>query len=186
LFCARCGQQIPDATEICPLCGREAFIRLDPPPAAPAALPQIQSPSLALPMVQDPSGVGGWLFFYCLTLTVLVPAYVLIDFSSRPYRYANPDNLINVARIIYGVVVGISLWTRRRSSLLLLKVNFILIAALLGLYSLSMIASALREHSSVFQAPQFSVIAYSAGFTLLWFAYFRKSARVRNTYGANL
>ena len=149
-------------------------------------MPQTQLPSLALPTVQGPSGVGGWLFFYCLTLTVLAPAYILIDFSSGPGRYANSGNLINVARIVYGVVVGISLWTRRRSSLLLLKVNFILIAALLGLYTLSMIASTLRERSSVLQAPQFPVIAYSAGFTLLWFAYFRKSVRVRNTYGANL
>jgi Protein of unknown function (DUF2569) len=147
---------------------------------------QIQLPSLALPVVHGPSGVGGWLFLYCLTLTVLAPAYVLIDFSSRPYRYANPDSLINVVRIIYGVVVGIALWRQHQRALLLLKVNFILIAALLALYSLSMIAFALHEHSSVFQTPQFSAIAYSAGFALLWFAYFRRSVRVRNTYGANL
>ncbi len=30
LFCARCGEQIPDATEICQLCGQETTLKLGP------------------------------------------------------------------------------------------------------------------------------------------------------------
>jgi len=186
LFCTRCGQQIPDATEICPLCGREASLRLDPPPPAPVTAPQFHLPAPLAPIVHGPNGVKGWLLVYCLTLTMLGPAFVVINFSAEPSRFTNPSGLMETIRIAYGMVVGILLWTRRPISLLLLKVYFIIIAAQFALFSLDMVALSLRQHSSVFLAPTFPALAIGAGITLLWFAYFRKSVRVRNTFGANL
>ena len=185
MFCTRCGQQIPDATEICPLCGREASLRLDPPPPAPVTAPHYLPAPLA-PVVQGPNGVWGWLLLYCVTLTVLAPAYILISFSVRPLLFTNPYVLMNAARIAYGMVVGILLWSRRPVSLLFLKAYFILLAADILLLGLDMVALALRRHSSIFLAPGFPTLASSAGIALLWFAYFRKSVRIRNTFGANL
>ena len=185
MFCTRCGQQIPDATEICPLCGREASIRLDPPPPPPVTNPQFHLLPLA-PIVRGPNGVGGWLLVYCLTLTMLAPGYILIQLSIAPIRFTNIYVLADAVRIAYGMVVGILLWTRRPISLLFLKVYFIIIAAQFLLYSLDMVAFSLRQHSSIFLAPAFPALAIGAGITLLWFAYFRKSVRVRNTFGANL
>jgi hypothetical protein len=117
---------------------------------------------------------------------MLAPGYILIQLSIAPIRFTNVYVLADAVRIAYGMVVGILLWTRRPISLLLLKVYFIIIAAQLLLYSMDMVAFSLRRHSSIFLAPAFPALAIGAGITLLWFAYFRKSVRVRNTFGANL
>src|SRR5215475_3862915 len=89
MFCARCGQQIPDASEICPLCGREASLKIDSPPAtsstltgAAAAPGQIQCPgepkTIGPPIRQpDLKGVGGWLLFFCISITFLTPLIML-------------------------------------------------------------------------------------------------------------
>src|SRR5262249_25316927 len=89
MFCARCGQQIPDSSEICPLCGREAALKIDPPPVAPTSPPtaavspaQIQwqddLAAIGLP-ARKPAlrGVGGWLLVFCVLLTLVNPAVVV-------------------------------------------------------------------------------------------------------------
>jgi len=63
MFCARCGGQIADTAEICPLCGREASLRIEPPPPlpGPALQPQYAVPVFAA--ITGPHGIGGWLLF---------------------------------------------------------------------------------------------------------------------------
>lgn len=192
MFCARCGQQIPDASELCPLCGRQATLELVPQPA-PAALAQPQFVlTSALPIAQGPSGVRGWLLFYCIALTILAPLSLtpLYVFYSVLHRYVyilrNIEALLNITRIMYGFVVGIFLWARRPVALALLKIYFIAVAAETLLFTLEAVNQSLRIHSSVFLGSRFSSLMISAGITLLWFIYFRKSVRVKNTYGANL
>jgi hypothetical protein len=46
--------------------------------------------------------------------------------------------------------------------------------------------AAMRTHQSIFLMPDFATVLQFTGFTLVWIAYFRKSVRVRNTYGSNL
>lgn len=191
MFCARCGQQIPDTSELCPLCGREANLVLVPQPApAASAQPQFALPSL--PIVQGPSGVGGWLLFYCISLTILAPLsltplYIRYSFAHRyVYILRNIEALFDIARIMYGFIVGIMLWTRRPVALALLKVYFVVVTAQTLLFMLEAVNLSLRIHSLVFLSSRFSLLMASAVITLLWFFYFRKSVRVKNTYGANL
>lgn len=186
MFCARCGQQIPDTSELCPLCGREANLVLIPqPPPAALAQPQFTLPSS--PIVHGPSGAGGWLLFYCISLTVLAPALVSLGyyFAIR-LRGINPEISLGIARVLYGIVVGIFLWLRRPVALALLRIYFIMVAAEILLLMLEAVSMSLRIHASVFLSSRFSSLMISAGITLLWFIYFHRSVRVKNTYGANL
>jgi len=183
MFCARCGEQIADGSEICPLCGREANLRIDPPAPIPA-LAQSQLVLPGLPKVSGPCGIGGWLQFFCVVLTVLGPASVLVQASSQT-RFYNPYYIIAYARVFYGAVVGIVLWMRRPVALALLKIYFIVVASTILLAALQIVAVALRTRLSIFLVPWFAP-ALQLGYTILWFAYFKRSVRVRNTYGANL
>jgi len=190
MFCARCGQQVPNATEICPLCGREASLRLVPQLAP--DIPWVSKASLPISTLSPgPSGVRGWLLFYCLGLTLLGPAYILIllyfvsRFSTVSYRLVTTHYFMDFLRVLFGLVVGIFLWMRRPGSLVLLKGYFIYIAAVTALFTLEAVSAMMRSRSSI-ASSRFTSILFSTGITLLWFLYFRRSVRVRNTYGANL
>lgn len=184
MFCARCGQQIPEASEICPLCGREATVKLIPVTEPIAREPRFSR--VPTPAIQGPSGVGGWLLFFCVSLVVLAPAFTLINLSRMAFSLQNLYYLANVAQVLYAAVVGGMLWTRRPGSFLFLRIYFVLVAAQIGLNAAEMFALALREYGSVWESDRFTRLLVGAGVALLWFAYFRKSVRVRNTYGANL
>lgn len=184
MFCARCGQRIPDASELCPLCGREATLALVPQPA-PAALAQPQFVLPSLPIIHGPKGVGGWLLFYCVSLTILSPVYLLLYFLVTPYRVVTIYLFFGILRGFWGIVVGIFLWMRRPVALFLLKGYFIYIAAGLLLNALEIVRAMMRTESWTLTGNRFAVLA-STGITVLWFLYFRRSVRVRNTYGANL
>jgi hypothetical protein len=101
-------------------------------------------------------------------------------------RGINSEISLDIVRVLYGMVVGIFLWTRRPVALALLKIYFIAIAAETLLFMLEIVDQSLRIHSSIFLSSRFSSLMASAGITLLWFIYFRRSVRVKNTYGANL
>jgi len=183
VFCARCGEQIPDASETCPLCGREASIHIDPP----APLPTVSHPgvtALTLPAITGPSGVGGWLLFFCIGLTIFAPLTILMRTSTGWHLLSR--YLVDDLRVLYGMVVGAALWLARPISLMLLRIYFIIAAGVAVLSVLNVVAAALRMHESLFLMPGFTRTLEYSGIIVLWFAYFRKSARVRNTYGSNL
>ncbi|HMC32367.1 MAG TPA: DUF2569 family protein [Candidatus Angelobacter sp.] len=94
--------------------------------------------------------------------------------------------MLQALRILYGAVMGVILWTGRAIALRMLRVYFIAVAVTLALSTLQMIAVSLRAHESIFLSDNFTATFSPIGFAILWFAYFRKSVRVRNTYGANL
>jgi len=183
VFCARCGEQIPDASEICPLCGKEASIHIDPPAPLPA-VPYPRATAQTLPVVIGPSGVGGWLLLFCVVLTILAPLPMLMR-ASTGWRFI-PRYLVDDLRVLYGIVVGGALWLKQPISLMLLRIYFIIAAGVAVLAVLNLIATALRMHESLFLTRGFTGALEYVGIMLLWFAYFRKSARVRNTYGSNL
>ena len=187
MFCARCGQQIPEASEVCPLCGRQTTLKLDPIPAPAPAPAQPRSPYafVTIPQNLGPSGVGGWLLFYCIGLSILTPLMGLAQFSIL-LHFLNYEYVLDFMRVIYGTVVGIVLWMKRPIAIFLLRIYFIVIAGTLLLGVLRLVALSLRTHTSIALVQGFTRVIAQIGFSILWFAYFRKSERVRNTYGANL
>jgi len=184
VFCARCGEQIPDASETCPICGREASIQIHPPAPLPA-VSHPRSAAVTLPVIVGPSGVGGWLLFFCIGLTIFAPLTILMQ-AAAGSRFSTAYMFYDV-RVLYGMVVGATLWLKQPISLMLLRVYFIIAGAAAGLGALSVVAAAIGTHASLFLlVPRFTGAFVPVGITVLWFAYFRKSARVRNTYGSNI
>jgi hypothetical protein len=184
MFCARCGEQIPDASQICPLCGREATLNVPPPPPLPAAAPavapaHIQWPDeprqIGPPMRRpDLKGVGGWLLFFCIARTVLSPLLTAIALADRGF------NMIDLAFTGFGVFVGIMVWTVNASAFVLLWIYFALSAALL-LLAIAAVALSGAPNPQILGRLFFALI-----FTILWFFYFQKSDRVQATFGKNL
>jgi Protein of unknown function (DUF2569) len=196
LFCARCGQQIPAAAETCPLCGQETTLKLEP-VAATTPAKSVPYDSVAIPQDLGHKNVGGWLLLYCLSLTFLGPILVIAPFFFFSFSRLHPGlvfrslirdsyYMIEVTRVLYGVVVGIALWMGRAIALQLLKVYFVFLAVDTLLNLLRLASIMLKVRATPFRSLQFYPLVLSTAFTILWFVYFRKSQRVRNTYGANL
>jgi uncharacterized protein DUF2569 len=188
LFCARCGQQIPDATEICPLCGREASIHLNPPPAAPAPMAapapaQIKWPNEAettMPPARQPRlrGVGGWLLVFCILLTVVAPLAVFVSAWRGGFE---ADDIVNIAWAAFGFVVGMMVWNVHRHAFVLLWIYFGLTVLI---FALAIISLALADEAA---EPRDSILLFrSLIYTVAWFVYFKKSDRVQATFGRNL
>lgn len=187
MFCARCGGQIPDISEMCPLCGREATLNLPPPPPLPAAAAapapaQIHWPDdprqSSVPKRRpDLEGVGGWLLLFCITRTVLTPLFILARLAGSGFA---PANIFDLAFTLFGVVVGIMIWTVSASAFVLLWIFFgvsalVLVLAIAGLFL-----------SGAPDPQQLGRLFWAVVFTILWFAYFKKSDRVQATFGRNL
>lgn len=190
MFCARCGQQIPDASEICPLCGREANLKVDPPPAMPAAAPaaaaapgQIHWPdepaTVGPPMRRpDLKGVGGWLLFFCISLTFLSPLFMAIRMWGGGF---GAGNMIDIAVAAFGVIVGIMVWTVNQRVFLLLWFFFGLLALLLVLALAGSFVGSQEQNPN-----EIIVLFRGLIYIIVWFLYFKKSDRVQATFGRNL
>ncbi|HET8889223.1 MAG TPA: hypothetical protein VFQ41_09990 [Candidatus Angelobacter sp.] len=122
--------------------------------------------------------------FFCISLAILGPLPILMR-ASTGWRFY-PRYLFDDLRMLYGIVVGATLWLKQPVALMLLRIYFILAAATAVMGVLNLVATALRLHESLFLMSGFTGAVEYVGIMLLWFAYFRKSARVRNTYGSNI
>lgn len=186
MFCARCGQQIAEGTEICPLCGREANFRVTSTPAgsgqAAAAAPARSVPSFS---TESPRGVRGWLLLFCLGVTVFGPAAFFVQVGNTSH-ILNPGYLLDFLRVMSGAVAGALLWTQNPVALKAVRVYFILLGVTVVVVLLSLVASGMKVGASVLMGPNFSNFTRLGINGCIWLAYFMKSERVRNTYGANL
>ena len=167
-----------------------------PPPGAYAAAQSREaSPRVDAPR---PNGVGGWLLFFCVSLTIVSPLYNLGQISmnweqSQPAFAQFPslktavmwENAGSVALVIYGFVVGCMIWGGNPKGPEIAK-KFLLIR-LFGFIGIEFIAVVLMGDmpsevvASVVSAAVSAVFANSIWFLIWWF-YFKKSKRVRNTY----
>ena len=125
-------------------------------------------------------GVWGWLLFFCLWLVLLSPALVLIFGSDGPLLL----NVISRLLVVFGVLVGTSLWSRYKHALGLLRVFFLVVFVKKLLWLVLLVMTSLRVAKNPFAAIVGSFVGI--GFTLLWIAYFHMSERVKATYGDNL
>jgi hypothetical protein len=185
MFCASCGSNIGPSTPFCPFCG--AKLRQS---AAAAGRLSLSSPEgiYAISPQEDLAGVWGWLLFFCVILTVIRPLLLAIDGFGGPWYLI----LLEWLGAVFGVVVGISLWSRAEYALKLLRFYFGVAFAfgLLGLIAsaIAFVIQGLKTETSGFVGSMGGFLLALARLTILalWFIYFRTSQRVKSTYGANL
>lgn len=151
---------------------------------------------------QEPSGIGGWLLFFILTMTVFGPASLIVAFL-RSYRHTievfgralHPyshylfyatEQLTGIALYAYAIFVGIQLWksrlgaiTRAKRFLLLFllyhAVDFVMAVNIVWLMDGPGALGRYLPHALVRQARY---LVYPA----VWYWYLLKSKRVRNTF----
>lgn len=167
-----------------------------PAPYNPYAPPTVGGAPLpaSYPSGTGPSGIGGWLLFYCISLTILAPLLSLFQAISTVQIAEKAPTLRNallvetggvILLMAGGIIVGILLWTRHRHALRIVKA--FLIGRLCAFVAIEIITLFLMQHlgSKVFEAGVTGAIGASireAIYFLIWWFYFKKSKRVANTF----
>jgi hypothetical protein len=115
---------------------------------------------------------------FCFLLTVLIPVFVMfMAWSAEP----GPDTASYIVWAGFGVAVGTMIWNLYRHSFVLLWIYFGITALLL----------AIRLADFIFVVPnrnfhEISLIFRSTIYWAAWFLYFKRSDRVKTTFGRNL
>jgi hypothetical protein len=187
MFCARCGQQIPEASIVCPLCGREATIHVPQQNYAQVDVAVVSAPQIAAgsskPIRKDLQGVGGWLLFFCIATTILTPLRVFNTFFTSPAApQFDAGTMVIAAIAVFGVIVGVTIWTRSALAIPLLRVFFLVMGGW-ALFNLSVLLAVGSR-----AVDELTVLAHvrTLIFVAVWAAYFHNSERVRATLGRNL
>ncbi|MBP8961976.1 MAG: DUF2569 family protein [Opitutaceae bacterium] len=169
------------------------------PPPIPNSAPSVVPGQPLIKSSDGPTGVGGWLVFFCVGLTILGPLFSFGQMVSG-WEQAEPafsrfptiksvlmwENLGSTAILIYGFIVGCMIWSGSPQGRAIAR-RFLLIR-LFGFIAVEVIAILIMGDlpSEVVTAGMGGVVGalFREGvyFTIWWF-YFKKSKRVRNTYG---
>ena len=201
MFCGRCGVLNPDDHAFCKACG----YTLGPPFQAPASVDASPAAVLVAPATgtrsantqQPPSltpgasseatelrGIGGWLLLFCAGLTVISPLVVVAEAANSKDGLTIATDLGLAALYIY---TGIGLWRTKANYFKWLKVCFVvnLILGVLGILGSIWTQPDSLQHELSTSNDLAASIRSIVG-VAIWGSYFRKSKRVRVTYGRNL
>lgn len=189
MFCARCGQEIPDKSQICPVCGGATSVEAYLPQAAqqaPGAIPAPPQP----PAVPAGSlrGVGGWLLFFCIGFTILWPMWTLSQYALSHFVFRGPAGAAALLRLLLGIATGVVLWMGKPAAINLLRIYFALTGVLL-LWSFVNWGRFFIRYSD-FSPRLLQPLVTGLGLSIVLFVagvlYFSRSERVRATYGSTL
>lgn len=144
------------------------------------------------------NGVGGWLTFFCVALTILGP---LTSFSSlvTGWEQSKPafdtfpsletaiilESLVISIIVIYGFITGAMIWSGNKNGKTLAE-RYLKIR-LLGFITVELVVliilSDLPQEAFNMVIDEILVVAIrEVGFFAIWFTYFKKSKRVSLTY----
>ncbi len=146
------------------------------------------------------SGVGGWLAFFCVGLTVLAPLSTLPDLlkwrevASSGALESYPalgyicavDVIVTGGLLLYGFAIGCMIWAGNPNGRRLAR-QFLLVrlfGSVLHAGSIPLMAHDLPPTvRDAFLAELPKTLLGSVIWFVIWWLYFRASKRVRNTYG---
>ncbi|HEY3767464.1 MAG TPA: DUF2569 family protein [Candidatus Angelobacter sp.] len=134
------------------------------------------TPAIELP--RKPKEVGGWLMFFCILLILVVPIAVMAMAWSGDFGI---EIVFNIAWAAYGVLVGAMLWNVHPRAFLLLWIYFGMTALMVALavFNLATNEEGATAHDSI-------LVFRSVIYSVAWFLYFKRSERVKATFGRNL
>lgn len=200
ILCGNCGVQNVDDHRFCKACGcpltaaaQQGLPLAEPKttggaPAAEQIASSLQPPTGAFTAIPNRArklqGVGGWLLFFCVSLTVINPLMILGEAgnSKNPFVIT-----VDLALTVFSIYTGITVWLLRPNSFKWLRV-FFLVQLVLGAMTL---ASSIPTGQSEAEYGSPSSSALTSGIRTvlavsIWWCYFKKSERVRVNFGANL
>ena len=126
-------------------------------------------------------GIDGWLALFCMGAIVDGPLQALNHLGNRPLRVI----IIDIALTLFGFFTGAALYGRRPYALKVTKVFLIAMAAL------GILGGTLHFAAKAVTVGGLPTVADltplgPALFAAIWLAYFKKSERVRVTFGRNI
>jgi hypothetical protein len=142
-------------------------------------------------------GVGGWLTFFCVALTIIGPL-VAIGQIHNSWEEISPafeiypvlesamwlETLTIIGIMIYGFFVGIMIWSGNENGKMIaekyLKIR-LTIFIIIELLILLMVSGDAFLRSIMIEEVLIAIFAELVFFGV-WFSYFKKSKRVANTY----
>jgi Protein of unknown function (DUF2569) len=139
-------------------------------------------------------GIGGWLLFFIVSLTIITPAFqgYIVYNECKLYRTMPSSLLFSVLAvdwsmrailIVLGFYAGIQLWLVKRGAPRLAKTYLAAVFAqqvvllLMGFWIANKVAATPENIGSVIMEPLRSLI-----YVVIWYSYLNKSQRVAATY----
>lgn len=164
--------------------------------------PESSAPGLGSPVATSPTevpqlqGVGGWLLFFCISVTIIGPILALASLVSgyaetAPYYDQMPvlriimivDFALSLGLAAFGVYAGIGLWRIRPGAVRVAKV-YLACCVLYQLATIAILLAGMPSETHEAMAPDMvKDLARSLVFFGIWYSYLNKSVRVKNTYG---
>jgi len=144
-------------------------------------------------------GVGGWLLFFCIGLTILMPLLTLYNIVSG-YQTAKPlfsrfpglydlmaiDTSVSFAIVVFSIYAGISLWRIRPGAVGLAKKYLLTLLAYSVLaFFLPFTADLPKTANEVMLGEILKDVVRSLIYVGVWYSYLSKSERVRATYAVS-
>jgi zinc-ribbon domain len=188
MYCSDCGAQNPDVSSFCFGCGKALAPSIPQPAAAipavanptPATVASREEESLHRPVdpeierirVEHPEliGVGGWLKWFCFVVTILSPLIVVAGAFSDFTGYS----LFDLGLAAYSIYTGVNVWNVSPRALRFVKVLLIIHFCLGALIIIGNLGTPAAND------PAGSRMLISS---IVWFSYFKKSKRVKATFG---
>lgn len=170
--------------------------------SVPPTVFQSSAPSNVVPVPRAKSnalqGVGGWLLFFCIILTIISPLLTISQLASgwqevKPVFNKFPsiktamiwESIGILALGVYGFIVGCIIWNGSLKGRVIAK-GFLLVR-LLGFIAIEILAFAILSDlppEIIIEAVRyyFYAVLREIVFFSIWWLYFQKSKRVKNTY----
>ncbi len=198
MFCVHCGAYLESSAASCSVCGKPnpvgnatssssaasvAVASAPAPSAAPPALAQERpSPEVERLRAEHPElvGVRGWLAWFCIIAAIISPIIVVVGILSEP----SPYSVFHLALAVFSVVTGIAIWKLWPQALKLTKILLIIQFVIGAILVASQILNSSAMASSN-ASPDAGGARALVG-SIVWFSYFKKSRRVRATFGRNI
>ncbi len=147
-----------------------------------------------------PVGVGGWLLFLCVSLTILSPLLSLVNISrgiqtiisfqgtgSPVVPMIAVDSIISISLLLFSFIAGLGLWRRGKNAVRDARTYLVVFFcysffAILEPLLFGFRGDGLRQMTTTIALGTLR----SAVYVVIWHSYLSKSVRVKNTYGTGV